>query len=200
MDTFSLVKRSFSAAVLVVWLASEARADTLWTWSYASESGTFLTDGDPPCGESAPAGTYSILDFSVTASTFPGNVGSLSGGEFSQNQPVQGFVWDGVEPTQWFRSSGAFTNGSNFLRVGVNLRYLFAVDFYGIDDLADPGVFLVSSDAIDMQSVVEPCPTPTPTPRPGKVTICHKEKNTLEVGEASLPAHLSHGDTLGSCE
>jgi hypothetical protein len=200
MDDFSLIKRFLSAAVLIVGLASEARADTLWTWSYASESGTFVTDGDPPCGEPAPAGTYSILDFSVTASAFPGNVGSLSGGEFSQNQPVQGFVWDGVEPIQWFRSSGTFTNGSNFLRVGINLRYLFAVDFYGIDDLADPGVFLVSSDSVDMQSVVEACPTPTPTPRPGKVTLCHKGRNTIEVGEVSLRAHLSHGDTLGTCE
>jgi len=32
-----------------------------------------------------------------------------------------------------------------------------------------------------------------------KVTLCHKGKNTLSVGESAVPAHLAHGDTLGSC-
>jgi hypothetical protein len=32
-----------------------------------------------------------------------------------------------------------------------------------------------------------------------KVTICHKEKKTLSVGEPALSAHLAHGDTLGAC-
>jgi hypothetical protein len=190
-----------SATVLIACLACETRADTLWNWSYGSEAGTFVADGDVPCGEAAPAGTYSILDFSVTDSMFPGNVGSLSGGQYSQNQPVQGFVWNGVEPTQWFRASGMFTNGSNFLRVGTGLRYLFAVGFYGVDDIINnPGEFLVFSDLIVMEPVVEPCPTPTPTPRPGKLTLCHKGQNTIEVGAPSLSAHLSHGDTLGPCE
>jgi hypothetical protein len=33
----------------------------------------------------------------------------------------------------------------------------------------------------------------------GKITICH-EGNTLHVDEHALPAHLAHGDTIGSCE
>lgn len=32
-----------------------------------------------------------------------------------------------------------------------------------------------------------------------KVTICHKGKNTITVGAAAVPAHLRHGDTIGSC-
>jgi hypothetical protein len=200
MHKGSLFQGFLSMFTATVLLASAARGDVLWNWAYASEAGTFLTDGDPPCDQSAPPGRYSILDFAVTESAFPGNVGSLSGGEFSQNQPVQGFIWDGVEPTQWFRSSGLFTNGSNFLRVGVNLRYLFAVDSYGFDELSNPGVFLVFSDTIAMEPVVEPCPTPTPTPRAGKVTLCHKMRNTIEIGAPSLPAHLAHGDTLGPCQ
>lgn len=32
-----------------------------------------------------------------------------------------------------------------------------------------------------------------------KVTICHKGKNTITVGKAAVPAHLRHGDALGSC-
>ena len=32
-----------------------------------------------------------------------------------------------------------------------------------------------------------------------KVTICHKGKNTISVGKSAVPAHLRHGDTLGTC-
>lgn len=33
----------------------------------------------------------------------------------------------------------------------------------------------------------------------GKVTICHKGKNTISISKAAWPAHQRHGDTLGSC-
>lgn len=33
----------------------------------------------------------------------------------------------------------------------------------------------------------------------GKVVICHKRK-TIEVAAAAIPAHLAHGDSVGSCE
>jgi hypothetical protein len=32
-----------------------------------------------------------------------------------------------------------------------------------------------------------------------KVTICHKGRKSLEVSANAVPAHLSHGDTLGGC-
>lgn len=32
-----------------------------------------------------------------------------------------------------------------------------------------------------------------------KTTICHKGKKTLSVGNAAVPAHLSHGDAVGAC-
>ena len=32
-----------------------------------------------------------------------------------------------------------------------------------------------------------------------KVTICHKGKNTITVGKAAVPAHLRHGDVIGTC-
>jgi hypothetical protein len=41
-------------------------------------------------------------------------------------------------------------------------------------------------------------PTPAPTPG-GKVTLCHKGKNTITVGANAAPAHLARGDTLGAC-
>lgn len=39
-----------------------------------------------------------------------------------------------------------------------------------------------------------------PAPDEGKVVLCHKGKNTLEVGASAEAAHLAHGDTPGSCE
>ena len=32
-----------------------------------------------------------------------------------------------------------------------------------------------------------------------KVTLCHKGKKTISVGKAAVPAHLRHGDTVGTC-
>ena len=32
-----------------------------------------------------------------------------------------------------------------------------------------------------------------------KILVCHKGKNTLEVAESALKAHLDHGDTRGPC-
>jgi len=33
-----------------------------------------------------------------------------------------------------------------------------------------------------------------------KILICHKEKITVSVSENAVPAHLAHGDKLGTCE
>lgn len=38
----------------------------------------------------------------------------------------------------------------------------------------------------------------SPVGPPAKVTLCHNGK-TIQVTEASAPAHLAHGDTLGPC-
>jgi hypothetical protein len=32
-----------------------------------------------------------------------------------------------------------------------------------------------------------------------KVTLCHKGKNSITVGQPAVKAHLKHGDTLGPC-
>ena len=37
-------------------------------------------------------------------------------------------------------------------------------------------------------------------PDPNKVTICHKEKNTITISVNAVDAHLAHGDTIGTCE
>jgi hypothetical protein len=32
-----------------------------------------------------------------------------------------------------------------------------------------------------------------------RVEICHKDKHVIHVDEHAVPAHLDHGDCLGSC-
>ncbi len=32
-----------------------------------------------------------------------------------------------------------------------------------------------------------------------KTTVCHKGKKTISIGNAAVPAHLRHGDTVGTC-
>jgi outer membrane biosynthesis protein TonB len=47
-----------------------------------------------------------------------------------------------------------------------------------------------------------PTKTPTPTPKPEdkKITICHKDKNTITISESAWPAHEAHGDSKGPCK
>jgi hypothetical protein len=32
-----------------------------------------------------------------------------------------------------------------------------------------------------------------------KTTVCHKGKKSISIGNAAVPAHLRHGDTVGAC-
>lgn len=119
-------------AALLLW-ASPVSADITWFWSFATEFGTFVTDGSHEGPGDPPAGTYTIVDFTVTDSIDPRNLGSLAGGLFFETQPTQGFVWDGAIDTQWFRSSGTFTNGSNFFTADQLRRYVFFPGTYRLD-------------------------------------------------------------------
>lgn len=105
--------KTLSLILVLVVCAGAASAGIQWTWSNAftgTEQGTFTTDGSYD-GGGAPAGTYTILDYSVTASAWGLPMGSVSGGEYYINQPTIGFDWDGSAPTVFWRSSGALTNG-----------------------------------------------------------------------------------------
>jgi hypothetical protein len=117
-----------------------AQAGILWTWTNAgtgTEQGTFLTDGELVSGE-APAGSYTLVDFTVTASVYPLPIGSVSGGEYSIGQPSAGFLWDGAAPTQFWRSSGIFTNGFALDCVdpapGDPTRVAFGIEWFTVDE------------------------------------------------------------------
>jgi hypothetical protein len=89
--------------------ATPASAAITWSWSFAGEAGTFVTDGELVAGVAAP-GTYNLTDFSATASTVGATLGSLSGGQynasgFSTNLPYA-FSWNGSAVTFWDSAGG----------------------------------------------------------------------------------------------
>ena len=102
--------------LLVLACAAGAQAGIQWTWVNAgtgTEQGTLVTDGEL-VGGLAPAGSYTVVDFSVTATAYALPLGSCSGGEFAIGQPEIGFDWDGSAPTVFWRSNGSYTNGFAF--------------------------------------------------------------------------------------
>lgn len=101
----NLLKIAIPALLLALAAPNPASASIIWNWSFTSEAGQFVTDGT-----NAVPGTYTLVDFSVTASTTGGTIGSLSGGQyfvplFSTDPPLS-FVWDGTQVTQWLHSGG----------------------------------------------------------------------------------------------
>lgn len=100
-----------------------AEAELRWHWAFDGEAGTLRTDGALTDSGAAP-GTYTLIDFTLDESQL-GFAGSFSGGEFRVSQPEQGFLWNGAAPTQFFRSSGTYTNGAAFMVVSGNESYAF---------------------------------------------------------------------------
>lgn len=116
-------------------LAEKANANIIWNWSFASEAGQFVTDGDSPI-----AGTYTMMDFSVTSSATGGTLGSLSGGNYATNafstyQPFS-FDWDGSEVTKWNSEGFNTFDWWVFRDVAIpNQYYFFGWDTGNINDV-----------------------------------------------------------------
>lgn len=121
----SIFAAAVCAGIALILAAAPARANITWEWSFASESGTFVTDGTL-VGGVAPLGTYTADpdSLNVITSTLP----SLVGATFMQNQTPQGFLWDGSAPTQFWRTPALGTlqtNGMNFFLTDSSYRYGF---------------------------------------------------------------------------
>ena len=76
-----------------------------WNWSFAGESGAFLTDGTA-VGQVVAPGTYDFKDFTVGFSAVGEPVGSVTGGQyvasgFSDTSTPYSFVWNGSAVTEW---------------------------------------------------------------------------------------------------
>jgi hypothetical protein len=85
-----------------------------WTWQATpTEKGYLITDA----GTGAlPNVSYTITTFRVTATSVAGITSSTTFGYGSQ--ATNGFVWNGTDMTQCWRSSGALTNGCNIYPTG----------------------------------------------------------------------------------
>ncbi len=108
-----------ATGIIATFLCSSAMAGIEWNWVNAgtgTEEGTFITEGELVDG-AAPAGTYTVVDFSYDTTSYGAPIGSVSDGTFVLNQPTIGFDWDGTAPTSFWRGSGTYTNG---LALGVN--------------------------------------------------------------------------------
>lgn len=148
-------------AAWAVWMGAvpcRCSAELIWDWSFGgTEVGTFTTNGS--LVDAGSSFNFGITNFTVTSST----VSSLAGRPYQEFQPPQGFLWNGVAATQFYRSNGTWTNGSNFYvsDPGSNLYgFLFYADVNGSQaSLSDPAEATVVSF-----SPVTLVPTAVPEP------------------------------------
>jgi hypothetical protein len=156
----NLLSRATAVAVLGMFAnPSQADAAVVWNWSFGStEAGTFTTNGTD--ADTSGPFDFEITDFTVTSST----VSDLIGRPYSENQPAQGFLWDGSSATQFYRSSGIYSNGSNFYVPDVdsrNYQFLFFADGNGaLGNLGDPSENTVVSFSSLTLSPVSAVPEP----------------------------------------
>jgi len=150
-----------AVAVCLLVIPSRANATLIWDWSFGdSEAGTFTTNGttaDAIGADGANPFNFTVTNFTVTAST----ISSLIGSPYSETQPQQGFLWNGVSATEFYRSNGQLTNGSNFYVSSPAYSYLFFADSVSATGgLADPDENpVVSNTALTL--TVAPVPEPT---------------------------------------
>ncbi|WP_395373376.1 lamin tail domain-containing protein [Marinicella sp. W31] len=93
--------------------------ELLWVWSFDTEQGTFVTDGT--IADADGTNDFNIFDVRVLESTAP----ALLNAQFIEFQAFQGFAWDGQAVTQFYRSNGNLTNGTNFFTL-IGPAYEFA--------------------------------------------------------------------------
>lgn len=137
--------RLILGAVTALAFTFSARADIWWNWSFAGEEGLFRTDGQS--GDVLTTKTFTILDFHVTKSDLGNLLGSISGGEYYENQPTQGFEWNGALPNYFYRSGGALTNGASFNPVAPDPG-----DFYGFQPPTTISKFKDNTAYVDLAS------------------------------------------------
>ncbi len=105
-----VILHAILSAITALTFPLSARADVWWNWSFAGEEGLFRTDGQP--SDVLSIKTFAILDFHVTKSDLGNILGSISDGKYYQNQPTQGFEWNGSVPILFYRANGLYTNGT----------------------------------------------------------------------------------------
>jgi PEP-CTERM motif len=155
--------------------AANSRADQIWIWSFAGERGTFLTDGTQ-----AVPGTYTMIDFSVTASSAGGTLGSVSGGQYiaEGSESVQPYAmnWNGQAVTLWSAAGTNFFNWWPFSDlVDPPKAYFFgwrADPVSGqVNDVHSAALWSGSFAIIGGPVAVRPAAEPGPVPEPATLSL-----------------------------
>ena len=148
-------------------LSSASNANVIWDWSFSGETGQFETDG------SGGAGTYNLIDFSVTSSSVGGTIGSLLGGEyvdgqFSTHTPYS-FNYDGASVTSWLHSGSNTFDWWTFDSVSSNISYFFGWDSGNVNDPA-MGAWWTAND-IGLHGASNVTVTATSVPEPATIAL-----------------------------
>ena len=150
---------------LLVW-ATSSEATLVWNWSFADESGQFVTDGTTP-----DPGTYTLSGFSVLSSSAGGTLGSIGGGQytpsgFSTTLPYA-MVWDGTKVTLWDSAGSNTFDWWVFADNAItNQFYLFGWDTGNVNDPARAALWKgdnVNPLAVGNVSVAPAEPVPEPS-------------------------------------
>src|SRR4029079_5487367 len=167
-------KKIGCALVLLLLSAASSSADQIWGWSFADERGTFRTDGLSPV-----PGTYTMIDFSVTASAASGTLGSISGGEYiaagSDSVAPYTMKWGGQAGTLW---SAAGFNSFNWWPFSDQVQppkaYLFgfrAGPEGQVNDVHSAALWSGSFPLTQGLLTVAPSGGATVTPEPGTLSM-----------------------------
>ena len=107
-----------------------------WSWTDAEtglEKGTFITNGTLNEDGTVSSGTYTISDFTLDQTSTPiSTSGSFANGDWVLSQPDIGFNWSGSYVTEFWRSSGGFTNGLNIYTQGYANGISMSIDYFAI--------------------------------------------------------------------
>jgi hypothetical protein len=139
------MNKALAIALISASLAS-ANATQVWNWSFADETGQFITDGT-----AGTPGTYTLLDFKVTSSGAGATLGSLSAGDYatgavaySTDQPFY-FDWDGSAVTQWHHSGANLFNWWAFDDVAGPGQYYFGWDLDNVNTTSKATYYLTAT-------------------------------------------------------
>jgi len=181
-----LKKKRFVLACIIALIAPL----TLYATERSVCTGQFFTQGEEILNVALPTVNIITPDMpqlmAGESMTFSTDVVMDSGG----NASFFWCTWEGkLESVDEVSSQVKFTAPSiitedRVIRLGVQIS----------DDLGYVGgdniyIYLVQSEAVDLP----------PPNNNGKVTICHKDRKTLNLPESALDSHLNHGDILGTC-
>jgi hypothetical protein len=107
-----------------------------WSWTDAEtglEKGTFVTNGTLNEDGTVSSGTYTISDFTLDQTNTPiSTSGSFANGDWVLSQPEIGFNWSGSYVSEFWRSSGVYTNGLNIYTQGYTHGITMSIDYFAI--------------------------------------------------------------------